>query len=83
MMPRGPDAGRGQVEGRRRAEAAGAEEEHLGAEQLLLAHLAHLGEQQVALVAVPLGRRQGLRRRPGRSSSFHLLKPPIIDCTSV
>ena len=36
------------------AETAGAEEEHLGLEQLLLAGLTDLGEEDVALVAVAL-----------------------------
>ena len=48
------DAGRGEVEGGRRTEAAGAEQQHLRVEQLLLALLADLGEQEVALVAVAL-----------------------------
>ncbi len=75
-------AGGGQVEGGRRPQAPGTEEQHLGVEQLELARLAHLGQEQVALVAVALGRGEGLRRLPGRPSSFHLLKPPISDCTS-
>ena len=58
MMPIVPDAGRGQVERGRRAEAAGAEQQHLGVEQLRLALVADLGQQQVALVAVALVRGQ-------------------------
>ena len=60
------DAGRGQVERGRRAEAAGAEQQHLDVEQLQLALLAHLGQQQVALVAVALLGRQGLRASASR-----------------
>ena len=55
----------------------------LRVEQLLLAGLADLGQQQVALVAVALLGRQRLRRRQARPSSFHLLKPPAIETTSV
>ena len=54
MMPMRADAGGGQVERGRRAEPAGAEQQHLGVEQLQLALLADLGQQQVALVAVAL-----------------------------
>ena len=55
------DAGRREVHRRRRAEPAGAEQQHLGVEQLELALLAHLGQQEVALVAVALlgGQRAG------------------------
>ena len=56
------DAGGGEVERGRRAEPAGAEQEHLRVEQLLLALLADLGEQQVAAVAVAL---LGRERRAG------------------
>ena len=49
-----PDAGGGEVERGRRAEAAGAEQQHLGVEQLLLALDADLGEQEVARVALAL-----------------------------
>ena len=69
------DAGRGQVEGGRRAQPAGAEQEDLRVEQLQLAHLAHLGQEQVALVAVALGRGQGLRRRPGAAVVLPLVEP--------
>ena len=50
----GAHAGGRQVQRGRRAEAAGAEQQHLGVEQLELALLAHLGQQEVALVAVAL-----------------------------
>ena len=74
MMPSVPDAGRRQVEGGRRAEAARAEQQHLGVEQLQLARLAHLGQQEVALVAVALGRGEGLRRRPGAAVVLPLVE---------
>ncbi len=48
------DAGRGEVERGRRAEAAGAEQQHLGVEQLELALDADLREQDVARVALAL-----------------------------
>ena len=48
------DAGRREVERGRRAEAAGAEQEDLRVEQLLLALDADLGEQEVARVALAL-----------------------------
>ena len=48
------DAGGGEVQRGRRAEAAGPEQQHLGAEQLGLALDADLGQQQVAHVAVLL-----------------------------
>ena len=50
-MPIVPDARRGQVERRRRAEAAGADAEHLRVEQLRLPRFADLGQQEVAAVA--------------------------------
>ena len=43
-----PDAGRGQVEAGRRAEAAGADEQDVRVEQLQLPGLADLGNQRVA-----------------------------------
>ncbi len=52
--PERADAGRGEIQRRRRAEATGAEQQHLGVEQLLLALEADLGEQDVARVAVAL-----------------------------
>ena len=50
----GAHAGRGEIEGGRRAEAAGAQKKNLGVEQLLLAVGADLGDQEVAGVAVAL-----------------------------
>ena len=63
------DAGRGEVEGRRRAQPARAEQEDLRVEQPELALLADLGQQQVALVAVALVRAEG----PG-----HLEVEPVV-----
>ena len=48
------DAGRGQIEGRGSAQAAGADQQHLGVEHLELALDADLGKQGVARVAHPL-----------------------------
>ncbi len=47
----GAHAGCGQVHGRRAAEAARADQQHLAVEQLELAHFADLVEQRVAAVA--------------------------------
>ena len=58
-----------EVQRRRGAEPARAEQQDLGVEQLELALLAHLGHQQVALVAVALIGRQGAGPRPG---------PPLV-----
>ena len=44
--PQRPDPGSGEVERRGRAQAAGAEQQHLGVEQLLLALGADLGDQR-------------------------------------
>ena len=59
--PERADAGGGEVERGRRAEAAGAEQQHLGVEQLLLALGADLGQEEVARVALALLGRE----RPG------------------
>ena len=48
------DPGRGEVERGRRAEAAGAEQQHLRVQQLQLAVDADLGQQRVARVALAL-----------------------------
>ena len=64
-MPERADAGRGEVERGRRAEAAGAEQQHLGVEQLLLALDADLGEQEVARVALALLGRERARDLDG------------------
>ena len=52
--PERADAGGGEVQRGRRAEPAGAEQQHLRVEQLLLALDADLGQQQVARVALAL-----------------------------
>ena len=75
--------GGGQVQGGRGAEPAGAEQQHLGVEQLLLAGVADLGQEQVALVAVALLGRERRGASHSRPSSFHWLKPPAIETTSV
>ena len=49
--PEPADTGRGEVQRRGRAEAAGADQQHLGVEQLQLPCFADLGDQQVAAVA--------------------------------
>src|SRR5204862_4567397 len=56
-----PDARRGQVERGGRAEPAGADQEDPRLEQLELALVADLGDQQVAAVAAALLRRERLR----------------------
>ena len=52
--PERADPGCGEVQRGRRAKAAGAEQQHLGVKQLLLALRADLGQQQVAGVALAL-----------------------------
>ena len=71
----GADPGGRQVERGRRSEPARTEQQDLGVEQLELADLAHLGQEQVALVAVALGRGEGLRRRPGAAVVLPLVEP--------
>ena len=60
------DAGRGEVQGGRRAEPAGADQQHLRLEQLLLALEPDLRDQQVARVALTL--LGGQRRSAARTS---------------
>src|SRR3546814_8649694 len=50
----GADAGGSQIEQQRRAEAAGADHQHPGVQQLFLTFLADLGKHQVTRVAVDL-----------------------------
>ena len=57
-----PNAGRGEVQGARAAEAAGADEQHLRLEQLHLPGGADLRDQEVPAVARLLGRGEGRRR---------------------
>ena len=52
--PQRSHAGRGEVEGRGRAESAGAEQQHLGVEQLHLPLEPDLGDEHVARVALAL-----------------------------
>jgi len=49
-----PDAGRGQIERGGGAQAAGADQQHARVEELDLALLADLGDQQVAAVSLAL-----------------------------
>ena len=69
------DPGCRQVEGGRRAEAAGAEQQHLGPEQLQLADLAHLGQEEMALVPVALRRSQGLGGGPRAAVVLPAVEP--------
>src|SRR6266850_1772962 len=55
------DAGRREVVRGGRSETAGADEEHLAAQELVLSGLADLRDQQVTAVALCLLRREGLR----------------------
>ncbi len=55
-QPERPDAGGGEIEGGRRPQAAGPDEQHLGVEQLGLPFFANLGQQEVAAVARELVR---------------------------
>ena len=67
--PERADAGRRQVEPERRAEAAGADHQHLGRLELALPASADLGHDQVAAVVADLRRRQlGQLLDPRRAS---------------
>ncbi len=57
----GADAGRGEIQDQRRAETAGAHDEHARAFQFLLALAADLLQHEMALVALDLRRRQARR----------------------
>src|SRR5439155_4849447 len=59
--PERPDAGRGEVERGRRAEAARADQQHLSVEQLLLALAANLGNEEMTRIALLLLGREHLR----------------------
>ena len=63
-------AGGGQVVAGGRAEAAGADDQHLRVEQLELAFLPHFGNQHVAAVPLLLGRREVPRN--------HELEPAVL-----
>ena len=58
-----PDARRGQIQPERRAQSAGADQQHLGLLQLQLALHADFGHDQVAAVAQDLVVREGRSRR--------------------
>jgi hypothetical protein len=47
-----PDAGGSQIEAKRRAEATGADQQHFGALEFQLAFHPHLGDDQVARIAL-------------------------------
>ncbi len=70
------DAGGGQIEPERRAQAAGADQQHLRGLELLLAFDADLGDDEVARVAEDLV----LRERDGRRRGH--LAPPAMEGTS-
>ena len=73
--PERPDAGRREVERRRGAEPAGADEEHARVQQLLLAGLADLGDQEVAAVAAALLGVEGLRDLDGQAVALPVGEP--------
>ena len=84
--PERADAGRRQVQRRRRAEAAGAEQQHLRVEQLLLALDPDLGQQQMARVALALLGRQRPRHLdliaavlPQREAAGHRLDVLVAE----
>jgi hypothetical protein len=82
-MPDRPDTRRREVQRGRRTEAARADEEGLGAQQLGLAGRADLGDEQVAAVALLLlgGGTTGVTK--SRPAPFQDWNPPLIDATFV
>ena len=70
-----PDAGGGEVQGGGGAEAAGAEQQHLGVEQLQLTFDVDLGQEEVALVPVPLVGGEVARCRPVAALVLPLVEP--------
>ena len=86
------DAGRGQVQPERRAQAAGAHQQHLGRFQLQLALHAHFGHDQVPAVAQDLvvGKRGGCfgraRPRPTRrrcEGTIEIVSPSFTGVASL
>ena len=77
------DPGRGQVERGRRAEAAGAEQQHLRVQQLQLAVDPDLGQQRVARVAVALLGGHPAAATTGSPCSCQAMIPPSIEATFV
>ena len=69
-------AGRCQIKGGGRTEAAGTEQEHLRLEQPLLAGLTDLGEEEVPLVAVALIGVEGARGHPVAPLVLPLVESP-------
>ena len=79
----GAHPGGGQVQGGGRAETSGPEQQDLRVEQLQLARLPDLGQEEVALVAVALLGDRVRGADHARPSSFQRLNPPMIEATSV
>ena len=84
--PEGAHAGRREIEGRRRAETACADQQHLRAQELLLPRLPHLGEHEVAAVALHLLRGEGfvLHERvvellPAADAARHRRDVPVAE----
>ena len=75
------DPGGGEVERGRRAEPAGAEQQHLRVQQLQLAVDADLGEQGVARVAVALLGGHAAAATTGSPCSCQARIPPAIEAT--
>ena len=76
------DPGGRQVEQAGGAKTAGPDEQDARLEQLGLAADAHLGDQEVAAVALLLRRREGDGRLDGRPSWRQASMPPAIEATS-
>ena len=75
------DPGRGEVEGGRRAEAAGADQQHLRVQQLQLALDPDLGQQGVARVAVRCSGVMPSAATTGSPCSCQARMPPAIEAT--
>ena len=79
--PERADACRGEVERRGRAEPAGADQQDARVEQLLLARVADLGDQQVTRVAAPLVRVSECGVSTSKPFRFQSVKPPLSEVT--
>ena len=75
------DPGGGEVERGRRAEAAGADQQHLRVQHLQLALDADLGQQRVARVADPLLGVNPAAATTGSPCSCQARIPPAIEAT--
>src|SRR4029077_2694625 len=71
----GAHSGRGQVQRRRGSEATGPEEKHARVEQLELALLTYLGDEEMTLVAVALLGSEGPGRLPGTALVLPAVEP--------